>query len=96
MPESQTGLKSIMLISDTLKTEPIGRFATPTLTVLPTMSVLTTCGNMEVKQRLPEDAGSLPFAQVTELTGCSMEERSNGGVTPIHHLLLMVLILHMV
>ena len=85
-----------MLISDTLKTEPIGQFATPTLTVLPTMSVLTTCGNMEVNQRLPEDAGSLPFAQVTELTGCSMEERSNGGVTPTPPSPLMVLILHTV
>ena len=78
------------MISSTHKTEPFGHLADPTMTVTKVTSAPTTTGLTTDKSNPEEDAGSSLSAQETELSTCSMAERSNGGVTLTPLMLLMV------
>ena len=78
------------MISSTHKTEPFGHLADPTMTVTKVTSAPTTTGLTTDKSNPEEDAGSSLSAQEAELSTCSMEERSNGGVTLTPLMLLMV------
>jgi hypothetical protein len=61
---------------------------------LKSTSVLNTCGLITDNPNLLLDVGKLQSAPATVLTGCLMEEPSNGSVTPSQHPPLMAWTFH--
>ena len=85
----QTGLKLLLKICNTLEIEPNGQLAIQMVTAVKVTFAQTTCGNTTVNLNQQEDAGSLLSALILEPSGCSTEEKSNGGAIHTQPMLLM-------
>ena len=81
-PVFQTGNQSTSQISDMTRTEPFGLLVNLTTTAAMATFAPITCGLTTGNMNQQQDAGSLLSALATQLTTCSMEERSNGSAIP--------------